>query len=247
MFPSGSGAYRHGTMIALKEGHRQKESFLREDTPEDLPPLGGLSDEELVSAHLGGRLDAFKELHDRHKGRLSHFILRKTGNPERVPDLLQDTWVRVARHLQRFDIDRRFSTWVFTIAANLCKNELRNRSRARVIPFRNLEPGRNGEGEQFQMEDNTLTPDRLFQKRELRRLVEAAVSGLSEDHQRVFRLRELNGKSYREVAGILGIRLGTVKSRLHRARTDFAARMEPYYHDVTPGSGALPSRMDQMD
>lgn len=226
-------AYRHGTMIALEEGNRQRESVPEEDRTEDLPHLDDLSDEELVSAHLGGRPGAFKKLHDRHKGRLSHFIFRKTGNPERVPDLLQDTWVRVARHLHRFDTDRRFSTWLFTIAANLCKNELRNRSRARVIPFRSLEAGKDDEGEQFQMEDNTLTPDRLFQKRELRRLVEEAVNGLSEDHQSVFRLRELNGKSYQEVAGILGIRLGTVKSRLHRARTDFAARMGPHIYETS--------------
>jgi RNA polymerase sigma factor (sigma-70 family) len=77
-----------------------------------------------------------------------------------------------------------------------------------VIPVRYLESRQDGDREELQLEDHTMTQDRLFQKRELRRLVEEAVDGLSEDHQRVFRLREIRGKSCRELAGILGIRLG---------------------------------------
>jgi RNA polymerase sigma-70 factor (ECF subfamily) len=215
-------------MTGFQQEHPSKEPR----SPEVPEPIEGLPDEELVSAHLDGRPGAFRELHDRYRHRLSHFILRKTGNPERVPDLLQDTWVRVARHLHRFDTGRNFSTWVFTIAANLCKNELRNRARARVIPFRYLESQRSGDREGVQFEDYTRTPDRLFQRRELQRLVEDAVGRLSEDHQRVFHLREIRGFSYREVAGILGIRLGTVKSRLHRARTDFATRIGPLFRDL---------------
>jgi RNA polymerase sigma-70 factor (ECF subfamily) len=94
------------TYLELEQEHAPTEMEFRKG----LRPLEDVSDEELVSTHLDGRPGAFRELHDRHRDRLSHFILRKTGNPDRVPDLLQDTWVKVARHLHRFDTGRRFST-----------------------------------------------------------------------------------------------------------------------------------------
>jgi len=192
----------------------------------DLPPLRDLSDEELVTAHLNGRIGAFRELHDRFHGRLRNFIRGKTGRSERVQDLLQDTWLRVARHLRRFDPAKRFSTWVFTIAANLCKNELRNRSRSRMIPFGEVEARRRVRDlGPFEIEDTRRAPDRLYQEREARNLVEQTLKTLSPDHEKVFRLREIRGKSYKAVADQLGVHLGTVKSRLHRARKDFEKKL----------------------
>ncbi len=188
----------------------------------DLPALSDMADEELVTAHLRGRPGAFRELFERYRGPLTHFIERKTGRSERVQDILQDGWVRVTRHLKRFDTERKFSTWVYTIVANLCKNELRNRSRRLVIPDRALESRRDSDSRPIQHGDRSFLPDRLFEQRETRRLVEDAVEDLPPLHRRVFRLREIRGKSYQEVADLLGVRLGTVKSRLHRARTAFA-------------------------
>jgi RNA polymerase sigma-70 factor, ECF subfamily len=200
----------------------------------DLPLLKDLSDEELVSLHYEGRPGAFRELYNRYERRLSHFILKRTGNPERADDVLQETWMRVARHLDWFDTGRRFSTWIFTITANLCKNELRNQARSPMVPFRTLESQQEMYSGRLEFGDYRMTPDRLFHKRETRRLVEEAVEGLSENHQRVFRLREMKGKSYQEVADILGIRLGTVKSRLHRARQEFAERIRPFVQEDDP-------------
>ena len=73
-----------------------------------------------------------------------------------------------------------------------------------------------------------MSPDGLYRKRFLKRLVEDTVAQLPEHHRMVFRLRELDGKSYDEIAEITGVNLGTVKSRLHRARNSFAQRIEPY-------------------
>ena len=73
-----------------------------------------------------------------------------------------------------------------------------------------------------------MKPDALFRKRHLQQLVEEMVEELPEHHQLVFRLRELEGKSYEEIAEITGVNLGTVKSRLHRARHSFAQRIEPH-------------------
>lgn len=191
-------------------------------------PLEQLTDEELVSAHLEGRPGAFQRLYDRYRDRLIHFITRKTGDADRAQDLVQEAFIRVTRHLHRFDTSKKFSTWVYTIAGNLSKNELRNRSRSPLVLFQKLTGSWDDDHRPIQFEDFSMKPDDLYRKRYLRRLVEDTVQTLPEHHQLVFRLRELDGKSYEEIAEITGVNLGTVKSRLHRARNSFAQRIEPF-------------------
>jgi RNA polymerase sigma-70 factor (ECF subfamily) len=191
-------------------------------------PLEDLSDEELVTAHLDGRPRAFQSLYDRYRDRLVHFITRKTGDPDRAQDLVQEAFIRVTRHLHRFDTSKKFSTWIYTIAGNLSKNELRNRSRSPLVLFQKLTGNWDDDHRPIQFEDSSTKPDDLFRKRHLRRLVEDTVQTLPEHHQLVFRLRELEGKSYEEISEITGVNLGTVKSRLHRARNSFAQRIEPF-------------------
>ncbi len=191
-------------------------------------PLDSLTDEQLVSAHLGGRTGAFPELFERYQDRLVHFITRKTGDADRAQDLVQEAFIRVTRHLHRFDTTKKFSTWVYTIASNLSKNELRNRSRSPLVLFQRLTSNWDEDHRPIQFEDGSMRPDDMYRKRFLRRLVEDTVQELPEHHRLVFRLRELEGKSYEEIAEITGVNLGTVKSRLHRARNSFAQRIEPY-------------------
>jgi RNA polymerase sigma-70 factor (ECF subfamily) len=190
--------------------------------------LGELTDEELVTAHIEGRAGAFQELYDRYRDRLIHFIARKTGDADRAQDLVQEAFIRVTRHLHRFDTSKKFSTWVYTIASNLSKNELRNRSRSPLVLFQRLTGNWDDDHRPIQFEDYSMRPDDLYRKRYLRRLVESTVEELPEHHRLVFRLRELEGKSYEEIAEITGVNLGTVKSRLHRARNSFAQRIEPF-------------------
>ena len=197
---------------------------------QDLPDraLDDLTDEELVSAHLQGRPGAFHRLYDRYRDRLIHFITRKTSDPDRAQDLVQEAFIRVTRHLHRFDTSKKFSTWIYTIAGNLSKNELRNRSRSPLVLFQRLTNNWDDDHRPLQFEDYSTKPDDLYRKRYLRRLVEDTVQTLPEHHQLVFRLRELEGKSYEEISDITGVNLGTVKSRLHRARNSFAQRIEPF-------------------
>ncbi len=191
-------------------------------------PLAQLSDEDLVTAHLQGRMGAFAGLYERYHDRLVHFVTRKTGDSDRAQDLVQEAFIRVTRHLHRFDTTKKFSTWVYTIASNLSKNELRNRSRSPLILFQRLTGNWDDDHRPLQFEDFRMRPDDLYRKRYLRRLVEDTVEELPEHHRLVFRLRELEGKSYEEIAEITGVNLGTVKSRLHRARNSFAQRIEPF-------------------
>ena len=184
-------------------------------------------DGTVVSAFLGGEERAFQELVERYQTRLLNFIYRTIGDREKAEDLVQEVFIRVYRHLHRFDRSKKFSTWVYTIASNLAKNELRNRSRNPLVLFQTIKGNWEDEERPLQFEDTTARPDDLFRKRHLRQLVEDTVAQLPEHHRQVFVLRELEGKSYEEIAEITDCNLGTVKSRLNRARNAFASIIEP--------------------
>lgn len=189
--------------------------------------LRALDDSDLVAAFLDGEERAFQELVERYQGRLLNFIYRTIGDRERGEDLVQEVFIRVYRHLHRFDRSRKFSTWVYTIASNLAKNELRNRARNPLVLFQTIKKNWQDEDRPLQFEDSASRPDDLYRRRHLRELVENSVAQLPEHHRQVFILRELEGKSYEEIAEITACNLGTVKSRLNRARNAFAAIIEP--------------------
>lgn len=189
--------------------------------------LKGFDDAALVAAYLAGTRPAFQELAERYHTRLLNFIYRTIGDRDRAEDLVQETFVRVYRHLHRFDPTKKFSTWIYTIASNLAKNELRNRSRNPMVLFQAIKKNWDADHRPLQWEDSTYSPDDLFRKRQLREQVEKAVSELPEHHRVVFVLREMEGKTYEEISDITGVTLGTVKSRLNRARNRFAQIVAP--------------------
>ena len=190
-------------------------------------PFAGVDDAQVVRTFLDGDARGFTELVLRYQTRLLNFIYRTIGDRERAEDLVQEAFVRVYRHLHRFDQNRKFSTWIYTIASNLAKNELRNRSRNPLVLFQTIRKQWEADHRPLQFEDSSARPDDLFHKRQLRELVERSVAQLPEHHRVVFVLRELEGKSYEEIAEITGCNLGTVKSRLNRARNNFAAIIAP--------------------
>jgi RNA polymerase sigma factor (sigma-70 family) len=100
--------------------------------------LSTLNDSQVVQKFLDGEERAFGELVDRYDTRLVNFVYRTVGDRERAQDLVQETFVRVYRHLHRFDQTKKFSTWIYTIASNLAKNELRNRSRNPLVLFQTI-------------------------------------------------------------------------------------------------------------
>jgi RNA polymerase sigma-70 factor (ECF subfamily) len=190
--------------------------------------LRAKDDAGLVTAYLAGEERAFDELVTRYQTRLLNFVYRTIGDRERGEDLVQEVFVRVYRHLHRFDRSKKFSTWIYTIASNLAKNELRNRARNPLVLFQAIKQNWQDDDRPVQFEDSASRPDDLFRKRHLRELVEDAVAKLPGHHRQVFVLRELEGKSYEEIAEITACNLGTVKSRLNRARNAFAALIEPH-------------------
>jgi len=181
----------------------------------------------LIAAHLAGDPYAFGHLMDRFRARLHNFVFRMIGDRERAEDLVQEAFIRVHRHLHRFDPTRKFSTWLYTIASNLAKNELRNRSRSPLVLCESTGGTWWTDGRPVEFEDSSMRPDRMFATRHLKELVDATVERLPPHHREVFMLREVEGKSYEEIASISRCNLGTVKSRLNRVRQAFAELIEP--------------------
>lgn len=190
--------------------------------------LRSLDDSQLVAEYLQGKTQAFEDLVERYQKRLLNFVYRTIGDRERAEDLVQEVFIRVHRHLHRFDQTKKFSTWIYTIASNLAKNELRNRSRNPLVLFQAIKRNWEADHRPLQFEDPHHRPDDLYRQRQLRELVQWAVGQLPEHHRAVFVLRELEGKTYEEIAEITSCNLGTVKSRLNRARNRFAQVITPY-------------------
>ncbi len=189
--------------------------------------LSELDDSGVVAAYLAGSSRGFDTLVERYQKRLLNFVFRTIGDRERAEDLVQEVFIRVHRHLHRFDQSKKFSTWIYTIASNLAKNELRNRSRSPLVLFQTIRKNWEADHRPLQFEDRHYKPDDLYRKRHLRELVEESVAQLPEHHRVVFVLRELEGKTYEEIAAITSCNLGTVKSRLNRARNRFAQIIGP--------------------
>ena len=182
----------------------------------------------IIARHLAGDERAFGEILARYRSRLLMFIYRMIGDRERAEDLVQEAFIRIHRHLHRFDSTRKFSTWAYTIASNLAKNELRNRSRNPLVYYQSARARGDEDQRPLQFEDLTSRPDEMYAERRLKELVDATVERLSPHHREVFVLRELEGKSYEEIAEMTNCNLGTVKSRLNRARAGFAEMIAPY-------------------
>ncbi|MBN2288289.1 MAG: sigma-70 family RNA polymerase sigma factor [Candidatus Glassbacteria bacterium] len=185
------------------------------------------SDEDLVLLFNEGGDWAFKELMERHSKKVLNYLNRMVYDRDRAQDLLQETFVRVFRNIERFDTSRKFSTWLYTIATNLAKNELRAVSLSPLLFFHDLF-FHHKYRLMFEAADQAAGPDDQLYRSQLRDLVARAVRELPAHHRLVFSLREIEGKTYREIAEILGCGIGTVKSRLNRARKIFAGIIEPY-------------------
>ena len=117
--------------------------------------LHEFDDGRLVLEHLSGDPQAFGTLVDRYQTRLLNFINRTIGDRERAEDLVQEVFIRVFRHLHRFDQTKKFSTWIYTIASNLAKNELRNRSRNPLVLFQTIKKHWEADHRPLQFEDTT--------------------------------------------------------------------------------------------
>jgi RNA polymerase sigma-70 factor (ECF subfamily) len=166
------------------------------------------SDEELMRRFRGGEGGAFGLLVERHRARVFAFVLRLTQDRPRAEDVLQETWLRVVRGAQGYTTAARFTTWVYTIARNLCVDAARRESHraAEALPEEPVDTG-----------TPWNDPERGAGAAEMRPLLEAAVAALPAEQREVFLLRELAGVPFADIAGMTGAPEATVKSRMRYA------------------------------
>lgn len=189
---------------------------------DDRPPAGSggfVSDEELARRFAAGHTASFDELLSRHRDALFRFTRWSLGAArDEAEDATQDVWVEIYRSLSRFEGRSRLRTWMFGIARNVCRQRLRAGLGSSSRPAPSLDSG-----EAFHdLPDVSVDLDAALERREIRDAVERAIAGLTPEHRRVVLLREIEGLSYEEIAKILDIPKGTVRSRLHNARATLA-------------------------
>jgi len=191
-----------------------------EHSPRRAPALAQLSDEQLFELYQKGTEEAFAQIMQRYEPLIKGFLHKRLKDEERVRDLTQDTFLRVHRARDRYDSARKFSTWIYTIASNLLKNEYRNRSRRRETAFSDLRK-ESGPARAVEFESEHPDPEQLAYEGELRHAIEAAIENLDDHHRIPFVMREVEDRTYEEISDAIGVPVGTVKSRLFRARTAF--------------------------
>ena len=177
-------------------------------------------DNSLIEACRAGRTEAFGVLVQRYQDRLYPTMLRLTGDAEDALDLLQDAFLRAFEKLDRFHGDSAFYTWVYRIAVNLA---LSGRRRRRVIA--RSRGGTPCDPAELADDLDQTDPTRPLERRERDDLIQEALDSLAPDHRAVVVMKEFDGLRYEEIAAILAIPVGTVRSRLHRARLDLREKL----------------------
>lgn len=193
-----------------------------------------LEDEKLVEVYCQTRDErAFQELHDRYAPRMIGKYSQKLDCREDAEELVQVTWMRVYRHLHRYDPEKgEFSTWAWTIAQRLMLNHWRNEGRDPQVNFSTITKRWDEDSRPLQWEDTSRMPDGELAKRETREILLEAIERMRPRFRRAIKLRELEGMTYREVAEETGSTIGTIKSRIHRARYEaFPDRIQEVLED----------------
>lgn len=168
-----------------------------------------------MDAARRGDLDAFDRLVERHQEKIFRFCLWSLGEREEAQDAAQDTFIRAFRHLKSFRGDSSFGTWLHRIAINVVRDALKRKQKApRLFSTMVNEE----DGEEFDVPSEAPLPAQTALEDERRQVVRAALGTLSEPHRVVLVLFDLEGRSYEECCALLDVPMGTLKSRLNRAR-----------------------------
>jgi RNA polymerase sigma-70 factor (ECF subfamily) len=200
---------------------------------------GSNDDNSLIVACRAGRTEAFGLLVQRYQDRLYPTMLRLTGSAEDALDLLQDAFLRAFEKLDKFQGESSFYTWVYRIAVNLALSGRRRRN----VTLRFARPDHDDSLDPRD-ESSSSDPTLPLELAERDQLIQAALDALADDHRAVVVMKEFDGLRYEEIASILGVPVGTVRSRLHRARLELRDRLKGVVLDLddAPSSQELPAR-----
>jgi len=180
-----------------------------------------ITEEILVNKSLEGDLDAFEQLVLLYQDKVYALAYRYMGNEDDANDLAQEAFVRVYKNLSSFKGQSSFGTWIFRITSNICLDELRRRRR-RINPLSLDEPINTYTGNEVAREfiDQSAAVDLIYEQKEFSEYIQKLLNKLKPDYKVVIVLRDIFDFNYKEIANILNCSVGTVKSRLSRARAN---------------------------
>ena len=170
---------------------------------------------------LEGDVNAFEDLVTEHEKGVYAIAQRMTGNAEDAADMTQETFIKAYNSLSSFRGDSKFSVWLYRIATNVCLDFLRSRSRKPTVSL-SMEDD-DGEETQMDIADESQSPEQLLERGLTRDAVRRGLKSLSPEYRQILLLREIQGLSYEEIAEALTLEVGTVKSRIFRARKRLCA------------------------
>jgi RNA polymerase sigma-70 factor (ECF subfamily) len=179
------------------------------------------SDEELIERFQHGDLYAFDMIVRRYKDQLLNFVYRFVGNMEEAEDIVQETFLRVYRNRQAYKRIAKFSTWIYTIAGNLARTELRKRKRRRIFSISDL----GYEDKDYEISDEVFNPESHVDSRIQEEIIQREINKLPPKFREVIILRDVQELSYEEISKILNVPIGTVKSRVNRGRLKLQDRL----------------------
>jgi RNA polymerase sigma-70 factor (ECF subfamily) len=180
------------------------------------------TDEDLIERFQDGDLYAFDLIVKRYKNQLMNFVYRFLGNSEEAEDLVQETFLRVYRNRRAYQKVAKFSTWIYTIAGNLAKTELRKRKRRKFFSISDL--GYNEKD--YDISDEAYNPEKDVDSRMKEEIIHREINLLSPKFRQVILLRDVQQLSYEEISQIVKIPLGTVKSRVNRGRLKLQEKLK---------------------
>jgi RNA polymerase sigma-70 factor, ECF subfamily len=190
----------------------------------------GMTDHRLLEATKTGDEVAFAELVRRYRNQITNYVYRMTNDYDLAVDLAQETFMRVYAAAERYQTSYAFSTYIYRIATNLAISELRRRKRRRLVSLSSFFHERESPAEscELEMPDTAALQDVAYVEDERRAAVARAIATLPEKYRAPLVLRDVEERSYEEIASILQMNEGTVKSRINRARTFLRDKLQAY-------------------
>lgn len=175
----------------------------------------------VIKAVLDGDVDAFELLVKEYEKNVYNLALRMTGNSEDAADMSQEAFIKAYNSLTSFRGDSKFSVWLYRIVSNVCLDFLRSRSRRQTVSL----SAENDDGDEVELDiaDESQSPELLLDRSLTRDAVRRGLAALPPEHREILLLREIQGLSYDEIADVLHLEEGTVKSRIFRARKKLCA------------------------
>ena len=191
----------NSSTLSVKQLDKRKSQFL-------------YTDEMLISRFQSGDENAYVELVNRYKDKLTNFVFYFLKDEEHSEDIVQETFIRLYEKKHYYKEIAKFSTWIYTIARNLANTELRKKSRTKIMYLSQMSNYK----KDYDLKSSDPELNKNIENEFLMKEIHAAIDKLPENYKSVIILRDIQGLDYEQISNIIGVPLGTVKSRINRAR-----------------------------